>query len=102
MTAISYIFALLVVGGVAAFKFGRLAESKGYVAAKARRYPLLLTLAAISGAVIVYMGSVLIGTAMPNLAFPLYHAGNWFVIAMNLLILNKAYKNMSAAPDARK
>ncbi len=28
-----------------------------------------------------------------------YLVGNWFIIAVNLLILNKAFKNMKSAPD---
>lgn len=97
-----YIIAIFVAGVVATVMFGRLAQSKGYVASKARRYPILLMIAALSAAVIVYMGAVLLGSAQPSLAFPIYHVGNWFVLTANLLILNKAYKNMKAAPNARR
>lgn len=99
--SIGYILALLIAGGVATVMFGRLAQSKGYLASKARRYPILLMIAAISAAVIVYISAALLGAAKPGLAFPVYHVGNWFVISANLLILNKAYRNMKSAPNAR-
>ncbi|MFC4991109.1 hypothetical protein [Rubritalea tangerina] len=35
-----------------------------------------------------------------GLMFSLYLVGNCFLIAVNLLILRKAYRNMLAAPDA--
>ena len=100
--SIGYILVLLIVGGVAMSMFGRLAQRKGYVAGKARRYPLLLMIAALSAAVIVYIAAVLIGVAQPSLAFPVYHVGNWFVIAANLLILHKAYGNMKSAADSQR
>lgn len=99
---IGYIVSLLIAGIVATVMFGRLAQSKGYVASKARRYPILLMVAAISAAAIVYISASLLGAMKPTLAFPLYHVGNWFVIAANLIILNKAYRNMKSAPDARR
>ncbi|MFD2159455.1 hypothetical protein ACFSW8_11130 [Rubritalea tangerina] len=94
---------ICITGAVAAMRFGRLAASKGYSASKARRYPLLLLLAAMGAAVFLYLSSSLVGMYMPQfqgLMFSLYLVGNCFLIAVNLLILRKAYRNMLAAPDA--
>ncbi len=99
-----YLLALLLVGFVAAHKFARLATLKGYQGGKAKRYPMLLMLAAIGAAVLLFLGAILIGLAMPHWQAGIstvYYVGNWFVIAVNLLILNLAYKNMKAAPDAK-
>ncbi|MEO1856579.1 MAG: hypothetical protein ABGY95_04335 [Rubritalea sp.] len=99
-----YLLALLFVGFVAAHTFARLAASKGYQGGKAKRYPILLMIAAISAAVLLFLGAILLGLAMPHWQNPLqvvFHVGNWFVIAVNLLVLNLAYKNMKAAPDAK-
>ena len=99
-----YLLALLFVGFVAAHKFARLATRKGYQGGKARRYPMLLMIAAIGAAVVLFTGAILIGLAMPHWQGDLrtvYLVGNWFIIAVNLLILNLAYKNMKAAPDSR-
>lgn len=101
--AAGYILVLLLVGGIAVVKFGKLAAAKGYQASKARRYPIILTIAAISAAVLLYIGSVLIGLLMPywqSVMQSVYLVGNWFVIAVHLLILNKAFRNMKVAPDA--
>ncbi len=43
-----YFLGLLLVGMVAAHKFASLATSKGYLGSKAKRYPLLLMIAAMS------------------------------------------------------
>ena len=99
-----YFLALLLVGLVAAYKFSRLATSKGYLGSKAKRYPLLLMIAAIGGAVILLLGSIVVGIAMPHWQAAInsvFLVGNWFIIAVNLLVLNLAYKNMKAAPDGR-
>ncbi len=99
-----YLLTLLVVGFVAAHKFARLAAHKGYQGGKAKRYPMVLMLAAISAAVILFLGSIIIGLAMPHWQAAIrviFLVGNWFVIAVNLLVLNLAYKNMKAAPDAK-
>lgn len=98
-----YLLALVVIGFVAAYKFASLATKKGYQGSKAKRYPMLLMLVAIAAAVLIFLGVILIGLAMPHLqgaAHNVYYVGNWFIIAVNLLILNLAYKNMKAAPNA--
>ena len=94
----------MLIGATAAIRFGSLAATKGYLAAKARRYPLLLTLMAVAVAVALYLGSILIGMAMPHWrggVQSVYLVGNWFNIAVFLLILNKAYSNMKSAKNAR-
>jgi arginine exporter protein ArgO len=100
-----YLLILLVVGVVAAMKFAKLAQSKGYQGAKARRYPLLLMIAAIGAAVILFLIVTVVGKSLPHvrsLAQSIFIVGNWFIIGVNLLILRKAYKNMQDAPDARQ
>ncbi|MFC5050218.1 hypothetical protein ACFPK9_06310 [Rubritalea spongiae] len=99
-----FLLILLVVGVVAANKFAKLAESKGYQAKKARRYPYLLMIVAIGAAVILFLLATLIGKSVPHfqsLAYALFVTGNCFVIGVDVLILRKAYKNMQAAPDAK-
>jgi hypothetical protein len=99
-----YLLALLIVGFVAAHKFSSLATSKGYQGGKAKRYPMLLMIAAIGAAVLLFLGAILLGLAMPQWQAALqviFIIGNWFVIAVNLLVLNLAYKNMKAAPKAK-
>jgi len=98
-----YFLGLLLVGLVAAHKFARLATSKGYQGGKAKRYPLLLMITAMAAAVILLLGSIVIGIAMPHwqgAVSSVFLVGNWFIIALNLLVLKLAYKNMQAAPDA--
>ncbi|MFT5883441.1 MAG: hypothetical protein ACI9FG_001956 [Crocinitomicaceae bacterium] len=99
-----YFLGLLLVGLVAAYKFARLATSKGYLGSKAKRYPLLLMIASMSAAVVLLLGSIVIGIAMPRWqgsVSSVFLVANWFIIALNLLVLKLAYKNMKAAPDGR-
>lgn len=98
-----YFLVLVVIGFMAGHKFARLATRKGYQGSKAKRYPMLLMLAAIGAAVLLFLGAILIGIAIPQWqagVSTFYFIGNWLIIAVNLLVLNLAYKNMKAAPDA--
>ena len=59
---------------------------------------------AMSAAAALLLATTLVGVLFPHwrsIAQTVYLVGNWFVIAVNLIILNKAYQNMRAAPDAR-
>ncbi|PQJ27855.1 hypothetical protein [Rubritalea profundi] len=97
-----YFLGLLLVGLVAASKFASLATSKGYQGGKAKRYPLLLMIAAMGAAVVLLLGAIVIGIAMPHwqgAVSSVFLVGNWFIIALNLLVLKLAYKNMKVAPD---
>lgn len=99
-----FLLVLVVIGIIAANKFAKLAGRKGYQGAKARRYPYLLMIAAISAAVILFLVATVIGKSLPqmqSLALALLVGGCCFVIAVNVFILRKAYKNMLDAPDAR-
>ena len=90
-------------GVVASFFFARLAAEKGYPVSRARRYPLLLMVAAVIVSLVLLGSIVLLGQMMEGFRGVLnmiFVVGNWFLIAIYLVILNKAYSNMKLAPDA--
>ncbi|SHK05987.1 hypothetical protein SAMN02745181_3155 [Rubritalea squalenifaciens DSM 18772] len=102
---IGYILVIVVAGLLASYFFGKLAKEKGYPAAKARRYPILLMIAAVIVSLAFLGSAFLLGIMMENLRNVLsmvYMLANWFLIAVYLVVLNKAYSNMKEAPDAQK
>ncbi len=84
---------IIAIGFIASGKFGTLADVKGYVAVKAKRYPWV-----IAGATFSLM---LLGQTMLSFFVNAYILLGWGVFAVVLMItvLRKAYKNMQQAPD---
>lgn len=100
---IGYLIGLVVAGVVASFLFARLAAEKGYPVGRARRYPLMLMGAALLMSLVLLVGVVVLGAmaeSLKNVLSVVFMVGNWFVIAVYLVVLNKAYSNMKLAPEA--
>lgn len=96
-------FAMAIVAIAARYIFRKLAVSKGYQAKKAGRYPLIVTAAAMLLSLVLLAIVVMLGSFQPSLRGLLHVGllvGNWFIMAVVLVILNLAYKKMKAAPDA--
>lgn len=94
---------LLGIGCFAAMKFSELARKKGYDGGKAKRYPLLLMVVAIAATLILFLLATVLGASVPgmqSLALAMFVGGGCFVLAVDVLILFKAYRNMQNAPDA--
>lgn len=100
-----YILIIVLAGIAASYFFGKLAKEKGYPAAKARRYPILLMVAAVIISLVLLGSIVVLGMMMEQMqnTLVMFHTvANWFLIAVYLVVLNKAYNNMKLAPDAEK
>lgn len=90
-------------GVFASFLFARLAAEKGYPVGKARRYPLVLMGATLLISLLLLATVVLLGQmseALRGVLGVIFMVANWFLIAVYLVVLNKAYSNMKLAPDA--
>lgn len=100
-----YILIIVIAGMAASFLFGKLAKEKGYPTAKARRYPILLMVASLIISIVLLATMFVLGSMMKdmrNILLMMHSVGNWFLIAVYLVVLNKAYNNMKLAPDAEK
>jgi len=100
---IGYLVGIVGAGIFASFLFARLAAEKGYPVGKARRYPLVLMGATVIISLLLLASVVILGQMAEGLRGVLgviFMVANWFLIAVYLVVLNKAYSNMKLAPDA--
>ncbi len=87
------ILLIVAIGFFSSGKFASLADTKGYVAIKAKRYPWVI--AAVTFALMLLGQTVL--SFFASVEFLL--AWSLFTVVLMITVLRKAYKNMQAAPN---
>lgn len=95
---IGFILLIFFIGFIASGKFGSLAKSKGYPTGKAKKYPWFI---AGAGFFFNTLGQTLMSFVNGSMMTLLFVGWGCFIILAIFAILNKAYKNMQAAPNAR-
>jgi len=90
---------IIAIALIASVKFAALAMKKGYLPARAKKYPLLL-----GGGALFFniLGQTLFSFASRDMLALLIMCWGGFVVLAFVAILLKAYRNMKAAPDQNK